>query len=94
MSSSKERRLLVQKWVTPSNGRLSDGISLHMTESDLREYVAAEGKGRVTRYPDATPYWWDNPDLKIFAEVQASKHGIHSYLRPLPGSGGVDGWRY
>jgi len=93
------RLVIVQKWEESERGfgTRPDGYSLHLTEADRETYVKEYWDGMPDTAPeeysrpDGTPYAAEVDEV-TFASVQASKNGIRSYDRKLPGTGGTDGW--
>ena len=92
------RHLIVQKWEESERGWGSrpDGYSLHLTDADRRAYITEYWDGMPDEVPDeysrpdGTPYGWD-ADEATYERVHASRNGVREY-RPVPGSGGTDGW--
>jgi len=90
----------VQKWEESERhwGTRSDGYSLHLNDSDRKNFIEEYWK----RMPNSTPSEYSRPDGtayiasvdgETYKKVKASKNGIRCFDRP-PGSGGTDGWMY
>jgi len=94
-----QNKVVVQKWGESERGwgNRPDGYSLHLTEAHRVAYIneywddMPDETPDEYSYPNGTPYEAE-VDVKVFAKVKASKHGIRRNSNDYPGSGGTDGW--
>ena len=91
--------VVCQKWEESERGWgvRPDGYSLHLTNGDLKAFIAAHWAKMPPTAPDeysrpsGTPYVCA-VDAKTYRKIKKSESGIRLGSNDYPGDGGPDGW--